>query len=66
MEYEYLFDLKWHDSVWVTQTASRTYIVTGDYAEERAEDSPPIGTTFYIVDAGHLVPVCTFQPHNKE
>jgi hypothetical protein len=66
MEYKYLFDLKWHDSVWITQTASHIYIVTGDYAEERAEDSPPIGTTFYIVDAGHLVPVCTFQPHNKE
>ena len=66
MEYEYLFDLKWHDSVWITQTALRTYIVTGDYAEERAEDSPPIGTIFYIVNAGHLVPVCTFQPHNKE
>jgi hypothetical protein len=41
MEYRYLFDLKWHDSVWITQTASRIYIVTGDYGEERAEDSPP-------------------------
>ena len=66
MEYKYHIDLKRHDSVWITQTASRIYIVTGDYAEERAEDSSPIGTTFYIVDAGHLVPVCTFQPHNKE
>jgi len=66
MEYKYHIDLKRHDSVWITQTASRIYIVTGDYAEERAEDSPPIGTTFYIVDAGHLVPVCTFQPHNKD
>ena len=24
MEYEHLFDLKWHDSVWITQTVSHT------------------------------------------
>ncbi len=66
MEPTHLFDLKWHDSVSITKTKSHIYVVTWDTEEERAEDLPPLGTTFYLIKAGHLVPVCTFQPPEKE
>ena len=65
MEPAHLFDLKWHGSVRITKTVSHIYVVTWDTAEERAEDQPPLGTTFYLIKASHLVPVCTFQPPKK-
>jgi len=58
---DFLFRLKWDDSVRIVQTTSGAYIVTWNFVEERAQDSPPLGATFFIIERGKLVPVCMFE-----
>ncbi len=55
---DFLFGLKFYDSVWVARTKSAIYIVTDNYEEGRAEDS--LGTTFHTIEQGKLVAVCKF------
>ena len=58
---DFLFGLEWDDSVRIVQTTSGAYIVTWNFVEERAQDSPRLGATFFIIEREKLVPVCMFE-----
>jgi hypothetical protein len=61
LDIDHIFERKFDDSVGVVKVPSGIFIVTYNSIEERAEDSPPLGTTYYAIKDGGLEPICTFE-----